>query len=162
MIPFLAALTGSRKVLAIVAVLAACAAIAYAGHSVVKWRNAYVKLPQVELELKACEAAVATFKQAVEAANERVRKLNADGDADRRALAEAKARQEEADRKVSRLWGRIRALEETTDETTGCPVIRISTGYGVCFAAAAAGDAADVAACEAAGGDGSVPSGPGS
>ena len=67
---------------------------------------------------------------------------------DRAALAAEQA-------KISRAWQRIRAVQETPDET-GRVVVRLSDAWGVCFSAAAAGNAADVAACQAGGGDGAV------
>jgi hypothetical protein len=156
MIPFLGALTASRKVIGIVAVLAACAALAYAGHKISSWHAAAKRLPQVEQELEGCKANVQAYKDGVDAANAKVRGLEESDRAAREELAAAKVALETQAVKTSRAWGRVRALEELVNAETGECSVRVSAGWLLCFSAAAAGDAGDVAACEAAGGDGSV------
>ena len=160
MIPtFLLSLVGGRKLVAwiIIGMIVAgvVGGIAWAGWTVKGWKADSAELAVVKPKLEAFEAAQ-------KAANERVIKQQPIDEANIKGLVETKATIDTQDQKVSRAAERVKPLKETTDETTGCPVVRLSDGYGVCLSAAAGGDPADAQACEAAGGDGAVASGAGS
>lgn len=92
-------------------------------------------------------------------ANEKVEKLAPVDEAAGRKLAEVTAALTRQQAETSRAWGRVRALQETINAETGCPVVRLSDGFGMCLAAAATGNAADAAACQAGAGDGPIPPG---
>lgn len=159
MIPlFLLNLVGGRRLVAWiivgVVVLLIVGGIAWAGATVKGWKVGYDELAVVKPKLEAFEAAQ-------KAANEKVIKQQPIDEAEVEKLVDVKAALEAQKRETSRAWGQVATLKETINAETGCPVVRLSAGWGVCFAAAAAGDPADVAACQAAGGDGTVPAGPG-
>lgn len=144
-----------KPLLIIAAIVGAVGLIAWGGATVKGWHDSHVELAIVKPKLKA-------FEDAQDAANKAVLKQAPIDEAERQKLAADRAALEAEKVEVARAWSRINAFEETPDVETGCPVIRLSDAWGVCFAAAAAGDPADVAACEAAGGDGPVAGEPGS
>ena len=160
MIPlFLLNLVGGRKVVAwiVIGLLVAgvVGAIAWAGATVKGWHTDSIELAVVKPKLEAFEAAQT-------AANKKVIEQAPIDEAARVKLAEDRAKLDADKAKLARAWARLPAVQETTDEATGCPVVRLSDGYGLCYAAAAGGDPADFAACETAGGDGTVEASPGS
>ena len=160
MIPlFLLNLVRGRKLFAWIIVGAIIAGvvggIAWAGWTVKGWKQDSAELAIVKPKLEALETAQ-------KAANERVIKQQPVDEADVKELVETKATIDTQDQKVSRAAERVKPIKETTDETTGCPVVRLSDGYGVCLAAAAGGDRTDAQACETAGGDGPVATSPSS
>ena len=160
MIPlFLLNLVRGRKLIAWIIVGAIIAGvvggIAWAGWTVKGWKADSAELVVVKPKLLAFEAAQ-------KAANERVVKQQPIDEADVKELVETKATIDTQDQKVSRAAERVKPIKETTDETTGCPVVRLSDGYGVCLSAAAGGDRTDAQACETAGGDGPVATSPSS
>jgi hypothetical protein len=112
------------------------------------WHNGYVAYKQIK---PAYDGLVENQRKS----NEKVEKVAPIDEAARVQLAEDRAALEAERAKVSRAWQRVRAVQETPDET-GHVVVRLSDAWGVCFAAAAAGNAADVAACEAGGGNGAI------
>ena len=160
MIPmFLLSLVGGRKLVAwiIVGMIVAgvVGGIAWAGWTVKGWKADSAELAVVKPKLEALEAAQ-------KAANKKVIKQQPIDEADVKELVETKATIDTQDQKVSRAAERVKPTKETTDETTGCPVVRLSDGYGVCLAAAAGGDPTDAQACETAGSNGAVAAGSGS
>jgi type II secretory pathway pseudopilin PulG len=158
MIPmFLLNLVGGRKLVAwiIIGIIVAAVVggVAWAGAKVKGWQTDSHELAVVKPQLKA-------YQDAQKVANDKVLVQAPKDEAERRKLAEDQAALAAEKLKVARAWERVNAVEETTDEA-GNPVVRLSDGWGMCFAAAATGDPADVAACEAAGGDGAVEERPG-
>lgn len=128
-------------------------AASFAGVKVNHWRHDSQELASIR----------PLFDKLVDAQAKANKEVEEKAPVDEQARVELAAARVELDRarsETSRAWGRVRALEERTDEA-GNRVVRLSDGFGVCFAAAAAGVAADVAACEAAGSDGPVEAGPG-
>ena len=141
MIPmFLLNLVGGRKLIAWIIVGAIIAGvvggIAWAGWTVKGWAEDSEELAIVKPKMEALEAAQ-------KAANEKVIKQAPVDEKDRRELAETKAALEAARIERSRAWSRVAALQETLDEKTGCPVVRLSDDWGLQFVAAATGDPAD-------------------
>ena len=134
--------------------LIGAAALVVIGFKVNGWRNDSHELKRIQ---PAYEAYVAGQRNA----NRRVERQNAKTDQARRELAIARAEIQNQRAETSRAWGRVAALEETVNAETGCPVVRLSEPWGVCLAAAAGGDGADLAACAAAGGDGAISAGGG-
>jgi hypothetical protein len=137
-----------KPLLIVIAVVGVVMLIAWAGAKVRQWKYDSDELAIVKPQLEAFEAAQA-------AANERVIEQAPIDEAERVALAAERLALETEKAKIARAWGRIRAVQEVPDED-GKPVVRLSDAWGVCFAAAAAGDPADAAACQASGGDGAV------
>jgi hypothetical protein len=159
MIPvFLLSLFGRFKwlkpLLIVVAVVGVVLLIAWAGATVRQWKYDSDELAVVKPQLEAYEAAQ-------KAANDKVLEQAPIDAAAVKELVDTKAALEAEKLKTARAWGRVAVLKETINAETGCPVVRLSAGWGVCFAAAAAGDSADAQACQAAGGDGPVAAGPG-
>lgn len=111
-------------------------------------------------ELDRIKPQYAAMLAAQNEANKKVKTQDPIDAAERTKLAEERARQEQERLAISREWARLRAVEEKPNED-GTVTVRLSDAWGVCFAAAAAGDAADVAACQTAGGDGAVAAGAG-
>lgn len=124
-------------------------AIAWAGATVKGWKQGYDELAVVKPKLEALEAAQ-------EAANKKVIKQAPKDESNVKELVDTKAALAAAQAEISRAWGHAADLEETINAETGCPVVRLSAGYGMCFSATAAGNPADIEACKAAGGDGAV------
>ena len=141
MIPmFLLGLVGGRKWIAwiIVSMIVASVVggIAWAGWTVKGWAEDSEELAIVKPKMEALEAAQKT-------ANEKVIKQAPVDEKDRRELAETKAALEAARIERSRAWSRVAALQETLDEKTGCPVVRLSDDWGLQFVAAVTGDSTD-------------------
>lgn len=144
-----------KPLLIVVLVVGAVGLIAWGGATIKGWSVDSDELAVVKPQL-------AAFQAAQKAANKKVEKQQPIDAAEVKDLVDWKAKFEAQQKETSRAWSKVAALKETINAETGCPVVRLSAGWGVCFAAAAAGDPADVAACEAAGGDGSVAASPGS
>ena len=141
MIPlFLLNLVGGRKLVALIIigmiVVGVVGGIAWAGWTVKGWKADSAELAVVKPKLKA-------FEDAQAAANKKVIEQAPVDETDRRELAETKAALEAARIERSRAWSRVAALQETLDEKTGCPVVRLSDDWGLQFVAAATGDPVD-------------------
>lgn len=157
MIPlFLLNLVGGRKAVAriivLVVIAAVVGAIAYAGWTVKGWKDDSAAYRDMKPKYDVLVAAQAK-------ANEKVEKLAPVDESAARELVEAKAVIARQAGELSRAWGRVRALQETPDEATGCPVVRLSDDWGVFFSATTTGIAPDPASGEADRGDGPVPPG---
>lgn len=157
MIPlFLLNLVGGRKMVARIVIalviLALLAAIAGTGWVVKGWKDDSAAYRDMKPKYDVLVAAQAK-------ANVKVEKLAPVDERAAQELVDAKATIVKQAGEISRAWGRVRTLQETVNAETGCPVVRLSDGYGVCLSSAAAGIAADAAACQAAGSDGPVPPG---
>ena len=155
MIPlFLLNLVRGRKLFAWIIVGAIIAGvvggIAWAGWTVKGWKQDSAELAIVKPKLEALETAQ-------KAANERVIKQQPVDEADVKELVATKAALEAQRQETSRAWSRVAALKETINAETGCPIVRLSDDWGVCFAAALGGDRADAQACETVGSDGATP-----
>lgn len=132
----------------------AALAVAFLAWKVIGWRNDSL--------------AYGVMKPAYEGLVENQRKANAEVERVR-PIDEAARTQLELDRaklaaeqgQLTVAWNKVRAVQEKPDET-GHVVVRLSDAWGVCFSAAATADAADLAACQAAGSDGTVAASPGS
>ncbi len=123
--------------------------LTWAGLTVRHWRTEAARVPALELERDSAKASVEAFKQANAAAVERQRR-------DDERMAALLVSLDGLRTETARLAAAARRVPAvTTPEPTRenpHPAPRLSAGYGVCFAALAAGDPADAAACTAAGG----------
>lgn len=123
--------------------------LTWAGLTVNGWRTEAARVPAIELERDTAKASVAAFKEANDKAVERQRK-------DDERMAKLLQSLDGLRTETARLASAARRVPATTiPEPTSenpHPVPRLSGAWGVCFAALAAGDPADVAACEASSG----------
>ena len=108
------------------------------------------------LDYRAIKPAFEALVASRAAANAEIERLLNIDESEFRKHAEALAALERQQAETERAWGQVRVLEESINAETGCPVVRLSDAWGVCFSAAAAGNAADVAACQAARGHGTI------
>lgn len=115
---------------------------------VVGWRND-------SIAYKVEHPRLVAYDKAVQESNGRVRKQMPKDAADREQLAMDRAAIATERAELARVWAHVQAIRNEND-ANGHPLVRISDGWGVCFAAAAGGDPADYLACKAARSDGTL------
>jgi hypothetical protein len=133
--------------------LAVCGAMVggftFLGYKLERWHDAYVLVPQLEAKLasyrEAYDRALADAATASKLDAAARAQLTAELDAERGASAELRL-----------ATSRIKTTTEVIHEGSTCPTVRLSDAFGVCVQASVSGDRSAVAACEAAGGNGSV------
>jgi hypothetical protein len=106
------------------------------------------------LELKVVKPALAAVVKELEEANAKIELVRPVDEGDRIELAAALALIDLQQEEVERAWSKVRSLEETIDADTGCPIVRLSYDWGVCFSAATAADPTDITSCKTLRGDG--------
>lgn len=113
-------------------------------------------------ELELVKPAYEKLVKAQKTANTKVeQRAPVDAD-DRRQLAVDRQAVENEKAKIARAWAAVRAFKppENPDATGKCAPAPLTAAYLVCFSAAAAGDAGDVASCETTRSDGALAPGP--
>lgn len=133
-----------------IAGLAIAGGIAWATLTVVGWRNDSLAYKTEHPRLIAFEAWQAK-------ANAKVEKQQPVDEAARKQLAEDRARLALEQAEVNRKWNEIKALREQPHEDNASRPV-FNADWLQCLAAAAGGNAADIAACSASGGDGTLTS----
>jgi hypothetical protein len=101
-------------------------------------------------ELHAIKPAFEALVDSRNKANEEIQRLLLIDEGEMRRHAEALVALDRQRAETSRAWEAVKTLEEHIDVETGCPVVRLSDDWGVCFAAAAGGHPSDITSCEAA------------